>query len=86
MGKRLFVVGTQGTPDVYELPRNVIDLTVTKGIGKNIEIKAGVQDILNQSVVLRQDSNEDGKITDNDELIFRFNRGTYYTLGINIRY
>lgn len=86
MGKRLFVVGTQGTPDVYELPRNVIDFTVTKGIGKNIEIKAGIQDLLNQSVVLRQDSNEDGNITDNDELIFRFNRGTYYTFGINIRY
>lgn len=86
MGKRLFVVGTQGTPDVYELPRNVIDFTVTKGIGKHIEIKAGIQDILNQSVVLRQDSNEDGKITPNDELMFRFNRGTYYTFGINIRY
>ena len=86
VGRRLFVVGTEGTPDVYELPRNVIDLTITKGFGKNIELKAGVQDLLNQAVVLRQDSNEDGKTTSNDELLFRYNRGTYYTLGFSVRY
>ncbi|MBP7168263.1 MAG: TonB-dependent receptor [Bacteroidia bacterium] len=86
IGRRLFVVGTQGTPDVYELPRNVFDFSITKGIGKNIEIKAGVQDILNQAVVLRQDSNEDGHINNNDELLFKYNRGSYYTLGFTVRY
>ena len=86
IGKRLFAVGTQGTPDVYELPRNILDFSITKGIGKCIEVKAGVQDILNQAVVLRQDSNEDGKIRSNDELLFRYKRGTYYTLGFTVRY
>jgi TonB-dependent receptor len=86
IGQRLFVVGTEGTPDVYELPRNVIDFSISKTIGKNFEIKAGVQDILNQAVVLRQDSNEDGKITSNDELIYSFRRGSYYTLGFVVRY
>lgn len=86
IGQRLFVVGTEGTPDVYELPRNVIDFSISKTIAKNFEIKAGVQDILNQSVVLRQDSNEDGKITSNDELIYSYKRGSYYTLGFVVRY
>ena len=86
IGERLFVVGTEGTPDVYELPRNVIDFSVTKNIGKNFEIKAGVQDLLNQAVVLRQDSNEDGKISSKDELIYSYKRGTYYTLGFVVRY
>ncbi|MBL7924212.1 MAG: TonB-dependent receptor [Bacteroidia bacterium] len=86
IGKRLFAVGTEGTPDVYELPRHVVDFSVTKGIGKNFEIKAGVQDILNQATILRQDSNEDGKITNNDELIYSFKRGSYYTLGFTVRY
>lgn len=86
IGRRLFVVGTEGTPDVYEMPRNVIDFSVSKGIGKHIEVRAGVQDLLNQSVLLKQDSNEDGKIRSNDELIFRFQRGTYYTLGFVVRY
>lgn len=86
IGHRLFVVGTEGTPDVYELPRNVFDFSITKNIGKNFEIKAGVQDILNQAVVLRQDSNEDGKISKNDELIYKYKRGSYYTLGFVVRY
>lgn len=86
IGKRLFAVGTQGTPDVYELPRNVLDFTITKGIGKYLEVKAGVQDLLNQYVVLRQDSNEDNKINGNDELIFRYKRGTYYTFGFTVKY
>jgi hypothetical protein len=86
IGKRLFVVGTEGTPDVYELPRNVVDFTITKGFGKNFEIKAGVMDMLNQATVLRQDSNDDGNVNSNDELILRFKRGSYYTLGISVRY
>ena len=86
IGERLFVVGTEGTPDVYELSRNVIDFSITKTINKNFEIKLGAQDILNQAVVLRQDSNEDGKIKNNDELIYSYKRGTYYTLGFVVRY
>ncbi len=86
IGRRLFVVGTEGTPDVYELPRNVIDISISKGFGKNFEIKAGIQDLLNQSTVLRQDSDEDGRIEKQDELIMQYNRGTYYTLGFLVRY
>lgn len=86
IGSRLFAVGTQGTPSVYELPRNLIDLSISKGIGKNIEIKAGIQDILNQSVTLKQDSNEDGVINSTDELVYKFRRGSYYTLGFIVRY
>ncbi len=86
IGKRLFVVGTEGTPDVYELPRNLLDFSVTKGFGKNFEVKAGIQDIFNQATVLRQDSNDDGDVDSKDEMIMRYNRGTYYTLGIAVRY
>lgn len=86
IGSRLFAVGTQGTPSVYELPRNVIDVSVSKGIGKNIEIKAGVQDILNQFVTMKQDSDENGNIGASDELVFRFKKGSYYSLGFIIKY
>lgn len=86
IGSRLFAVGTQGTPSVYELPRHVIDLSITKAIGKHLEVKAGVQDLLNQAVTMRQDSDENGTITNKDELVYQFRRGSYYTLGITIRY
>ncbi|MFM1745399.1 MAG: hypothetical protein RLZZ630_1336, partial [Bacteroidota bacterium] len=86
IGSRLFAVGTQGTPSVYELPRHVVDLSITKGIGKHLEVKAGVQDLLNQAVTMRQDSDENGSITSKDELVYQFKRGSYYTLGITVRY
>lgn len=86
IGRRIFLVGSDGTPDVYELPRNVIDFSISKGIGKNIEIKAGVQDILNQKFLLKQDSNQDNKIDSSDEVILSYRRGTSINLGFTVRY
>ncbi len=86
IGKRIFAVGTYGTPDIYYMPRHSIDLTVTKGIGKRLEVKAGVQDLLAQDEVYQQDSNEDGKINTTDEKVFVIRRGAYYSLGFNLKF
>ncbi len=86
IGPRLFAVGTYGTPDIYEMPRNVIDLAVTKGFGKRFELKLAAQDILNQRVLLLQDSNDDGRIGQQDEQIMSFRRGAYFTVGIGARF
>lgn len=85
IGPRLFAVGTFGTPDIYEMPRNVIDLTVTKGFGKRFELKLSAQDILNQRVLLIQDSNESGGIDGRDEEIMNFRRGSYFSVGLGLR-
>lgn len=85
IGPRLFAVGTYGTPDVYEMPRNVVDIALTKGIGKRFEVKLAAQDILNQRVRLVQDSNGNGGIDDRDQDIMTFRRGAYFTAGIGIR-
>lgn len=85
IGRRLYAAGTDGTPDVYEMPRNLVDISVTKGIGKYTEIKAGVQDLLNEPVQLLQDSNDDNKINSKDETLFKYNRGSYFTLGITVK-
>lgn len=56
IGKRIVAVGRpspnewEDIPDIYEMPRNVIDLTVSKMIGKKIEIKGGIKDLLNEKV------------------------------------
>jgi TonB-dependent receptor len=86
IGPRLFAVGTFGTPDIYEMPRNVIDLTLTKGLGKHFEVKLSAQDILNQRVLLIQDSNESGAIDARDEEIMSFRRGSYFSAGIGYRF
>ncbi len=86
IGPRLFAVGTFGTPDIYEMPRNVIDLTLSKGLGEHFEVKLSAQDILNQRVLLIQDSNEDRSIDARDEEIMSFRRGAYFTAGIGMRF
>lgn len=85
IGPRLFAVGTYGTPDVYEMPRNVVDIALTKGIGQRLELKLAAQDILNQRVRLVQDSNGNGAIDTRDQDIMSYRRGAYFTVGLGLR-
>ena len=50
IGKRIAYVGVPNNPHTWELPRNSLDLTIEKGFGKNLSLKAGVKDILNEKV------------------------------------
>ena len=59
MGKRILVAAqlNQGevvVPDIYEMPRNVLDFTLSKKIGKQIELKFGIKDLLSQNYVTQQ--------------------------------
>jgi outer membrane receptor for ferrienterochelin and colicin len=87
IGERIVIVGSYGIPDVYEMPRNTLDLTITKRLWKRLDVKFGIQDILNQPYLLVQDANGDGKVTrNNDQQIQSYKRGSYYTLGLNFRF
>ncbi|MGA0556877.1 TonB-dependent receptor domain-containing protein [Larkinella sp. VNQ87] len=88
-GQRIFAVGNIQNPTVYEMPRHVVDLNLTKQFNKKIELRLGIQDILNQYVRFAQDFNRDGKIgndatsasPDADQNIRKFRRGSYYTVS-----
>jgi len=59
MGKRILVAaqlnqGNVDVPDIYELPRHVIDFSVNKKIGKRWELKVGIKDLLAQNFVTQQ--------------------------------
>lgn len=87
VGKRIFLVGDMEVqPTVYEMPRNVIDLNVIQKVGRRMELKLGIQDLLNQQFHLRQDNNLDGKISDLDETYQKYRRGTYSTLGLTYKF
>jgi hypothetical protein len=83
-GQRIFIVGQEGYPDIYEMPRHVIDLTLGKKLGKNWEARLNIQDLANQFFVYIQDSNGDGKLrTDSDRVIMRYRPGSLITFGIH---
>ena len=88
-GQRIFTVGNSQNPTVYEMPRHVVDLNLTKQFNKKLELRLGVQDILNQYVRFAQDFNHDGKIGSDvtsqtagaDQMLRKFKRGSYYTVS-----
>ena len=53
-GKRIVGIGTPDIPNSYEMPRNILDFTILKRFGKNLAIKFGIKDILNQEVLIQQ--------------------------------
>jgi hypothetical protein len=58
-GKRILVAaqlnqGIVEVPDIYEMPRHVIDFTFNKKLGKHIELKLGVKDLLAQDHLTQQ--------------------------------
>lgn len=85
-GKRIYAVGDKDQfATQYEMPRNQIDLTISKTFGSRIEAKFGIQDLLNQRYRLIQDSNRDKKITGVDEYIQSYRLGQYFTFGVTYR-
>ncbi|WP_240935846.1 TonB-dependent receptor domain-containing protein [Hymenobacter sp. HDW8] len=82
-GPRILFAGSDQYPDVVEMPRHTVDLTLTKAISKNWSLNAGIQDVFNQRVNLLQDFNRDKKYeVDADPSLSSYRRGTYYTVGL----
>ncbi|GHE45976.1 TonB-dependent receptor [Sphingobacterium griseoflavum] len=82
VGPRIYAIGSVQFPAIYELPRNAVDLTLTKNINK-FSIKAGVQDLLNAPYRFYQDTNRDQRInTGVDDVIMSYRRGPLCTLGV----
>jgi hypothetical protein len=81
-GPRIFAVGNIINPTVYEVPRNVLDLVVTKKLSEHFEVRAAYQDIFNQPIRLVQDTNRNAKVDNSDQTVRTFRRGSYGTLGL----
>ena len=91
-GKRLFAVGGYtdagivSYENIYEMPRNVLDLSVTKKIKERIQAKLSISDILNEKYVLIQDGNNDGEFNEKKDQIIQSNRyGSLITFGLTYK-
>lgn len=97
IGKRIAVIGNRRLTAVWELPRNSLDFTFSKKLGKIFELKGGIQNILNSRIVFAQDMNQDGKFdivdTDyepmtpkqHDNRFMSTYDDPYFSLGITVR-
>jgi TonB-dependent receptor len=93
-GKRLFAVGAYtdtSSPqlldeDIYEMPRNVLDFSVTKTFNEKFQMKLSISDILNQEYVLLQDGNRDDKFEKDKDQVIQSNRyGSLFSLGLTYK-
>ncbi|HOX75699.1 MAG TPA: TonB-dependent receptor [Bacteroidales bacterium] len=104
IGKRIIAVGRpspnewEDIPDIYEMPRNVIDLTISKVIGKRFEIKGGIKDLLNEKAEYMQSINAvvnmDTYTKGSESGLKEFNRtqytriyypGRYFSIGLSVK-
>lgn len=96
IGKRIIGIGKSNStnndintniPDSYEMPRNVLDISVAKTIGKMFEIKLGVKDLLAQDVVFKQfpKFEQEGVLYTREQTTRRFNMGRFFSLGLTIK-
>ena len=97
IGRRISIVGfgqftndkfQPDYPDIYENPRDVIDLQISRRFSNNkAEIKLNIADILNQKVVLYQDINLDKNYkTIEDQTISTIRFGTNINLSLNYKF
>jgi outer membrane receptor protein involved in Fe transport len=80
-GQRIVGVGTPDIPNSYEMPRNILDLTLLKRIGKNMVVKFGVKDILNQDVLVQQTMKAEG-LPDVKIRVKAYKPGRLFSFGI----
>jgi outer membrane receptor protein involved in Fe transport len=79
IGRRIFLIGAPGANDfgidVYENPRDVIDVQFSKSV-KKFNFRLTLGDILRQDFIFYQDLNNDGKFNrSNDNIVFKQNNG-----------
>jgi outer membrane receptor for ferrienterochelin and colicin len=93
MGKRIMVAAqlNQGivvVPDIYELPRNVLDFSLNKKIGKKVELKFGIKDILSQNyrTVQTYEYAKDGLDKSSTLTNQSYNSGRIWSLAVNWKF
>ncbi len=62
IGRRIFVVGNNQNPNIWEAPRPTLDLQIAQKLFNNkADIKLNVSNILNQKANFYQDKNDNGR-------------------------
>ncbi len=92
VGKNIAFVGNEGYRTVYWMPRSVLDLTFSKQLSERFQLKGGISDLLNQPVMLLQDSDGNGKLQKNttkremgDRIIQSYRPGQVFSIGFSFR-
>lgn len=82
-GARIYQVGSDPLPDIYEQPRHALDLTVGQKIGKHVELKGTAENIINDDVLFTHDEDV---LADDAYTTNRYSLGRTFSLGVTVTY
>ncbi|MFC5284185.1 TonB-dependent receptor [Pedobacter alpinus] len=77
-GKRLFVAGSQGAGDIYEMPVNTLDFVMNTKFNKKVGLDLTFGNILNPDIIYNQE------YSTNDLTFSNIKRG--FNVGLNLNY
>jgi TonB-dependent receptor len=89
IGERIYLVGDvpQGSPDVYEAPRSLLDLQVSKKLlNEKAELRLNIADLLNQRQIFYQNVGEGKRSYQKNKDVVRFSRKYGSTIGLTFNY
>ncbi len=66
VGQRIYIVGNEQEPSVWENGRNLIDFQLTRNFGETFEMRLNVKDALANELVFFQDLNKNQKFDEGD--------------------
>lgn len=82
-GPRIFMVGDVINGDWFEMPRSMLDISITKGITKWLSVRFGVQNLINPRFYILSDQNTNGKPDKDFDIPYQdYREGRYFTLGL----
>ncbi|MDR2065408.1 MAG: TonB-dependent receptor [Prevotellaceae bacterium] len=96
IGKRITGLGKSNSsdnnvnsliPNSYEMPRNILDFTVSKTIGKKLEIRCSVKDIFSEDVIFKQFPvfEKNNIINRREQIIRQYNPGQSVSLSVLLK-
>lgn len=89
IGPRIYSVGdTRETFNWYDMPRHLVDINASKDISEKVTLQLTIANLLNYPYRIREDANNDGKITDDniDRIIYKAKEGQNLTLQLTYNF
>lgn len=94
VGRRIVFVGivnqdiTEDIPDVYEMPRSSVDLSLGRKFGPFFEVNLGIKDLLNEPVAFKQfpKYKKDGKTYNREQTTKSYKPGWNVSVSVAMRF
>lgn len=85
-GPRIFTVGDKVFPSWWELPRQSMDLQISRRFfSDKVEFKFNIQNLLNAPFRIYQDNDSNNRIENGEAMIQKYRTGTLFSFGFNWR-